>query len=102
LLNTSPAATGESHNGPDPSAVYRMRFLDLAPDSLRWTWERSTDGGSTFEELWRLRYERAWLRSGYLAEGKRSACVRTGVRLPAGHLRVTAGSGFSQSLVSGH
>jgi hypothetical protein len=36
-----------------------MRFFDLARDSLTWTWERSLDGGATFEELWRLGYERA-------------------------------------------
>ena len=48
-----------NHNGPDPDAVYRMRFFDIARDSLQWTWERSTDGAATFEELWRLRYERA-------------------------------------------
>ena len=48
-----------SHNGPDRAAVYRMRFFDIAHDSLQWTWERSTDGATTFEELWRLRYERA-------------------------------------------
>ena len=48
-----------NHNGPDRDAVYRMRFFDIARDSLQWTWERSTDGASTFEELWRLRYERA-------------------------------------------
>ena len=47
-----------NHNGPDRDAVYRMRFFDIAHDSLQWTWERSTDGASTFEELWRLRYER--------------------------------------------
>ena len=51
--------TCANHNGPDRDAVYRMRFFDIARDSLQWTWERSTDGASTFEELWRLRYERA-------------------------------------------
>jgi hypothetical protein len=47
------------HNGPDADAVYRMRFFDIASDSLTWTWERSQDGRATFEELWRLEYERA-------------------------------------------
>jgi hypothetical protein len=47
------------HNGPEPSAVYRMRFFDIAQDSLTWAWERSLDGRDGFEELWRLAYERA-------------------------------------------
>ena len=46
-----------THNGP-PGATYRMRWFDVEPDSLTWTWERSLDG-EAFEELWRLHYERA-------------------------------------------
>jgi hypothetical protein len=49
----------DEHNGPERDAVYRMRFFDIARDSLTWTWERSVDGRETYEELWRLRYERA-------------------------------------------
>jgi hypothetical protein len=49
----------EHHNAPEPDAVYRMRFFDITQDSLTWTWERSVDAGATFEELWRLAYERA-------------------------------------------
>lgn len=48
-----------THNGSERDAAYRMRFFDIAADSLAWTWERSTDGGDRFDELWRLRYERA-------------------------------------------
>ena len=48
----------EDHNAPEPDAVYRMRFFDIERDSLTWAWERSLDGGVTFEELWRLAYER--------------------------------------------
>jgi hypothetical protein len=48
----------ESHNGTERDAVYRMRFFDIAPDSLTWTWERSLDGSATFDELWRLEYVR--------------------------------------------
>ena len=51
----------EDHNGPERDAVYRMRFFDIAADSLTWTWERSLDGRETFEELWRLDYSRARL-----------------------------------------
>jgi hypothetical protein len=47
----------DRHNGPYPEAVYRMRCLDISRNSLTWVWERSLDG-ETFEELWRLRYER--------------------------------------------
>jgi hypothetical protein len=48
----------EHHNAPEAQAVYRMRFFDIEHDSLSWTWERSLDGGATFDELWRLAYER--------------------------------------------
>jgi hypothetical protein len=48
----------EEHNGPEADAVYRMRFFDIEPNSLTWSWERSVDGGATFDELWRLAYER--------------------------------------------
>jgi hypothetical protein len=47
------------HNGPERDAVYRMRFFDVAGDSLTWAWERSLGGSDCFEELWRLEYERA-------------------------------------------
>jgi hypothetical protein len=46
------------HNGPDAQAVYRMRWFDIERDSLTWTWEKSLDG-ETYQELWRLAYERA-------------------------------------------
>jgi hypothetical protein len=49
----------EDHNGPEPDAVYRMRFFDIASDSLTWTWERSLDRPDGYEELWRLEYARA-------------------------------------------
>jgi len=48
-----------SHSAPEASAVYRMRFSELAKDSLTWSWERSLDGEQTFEELWRIDYARA-------------------------------------------
>ena len=49
----------DDHNAPEADATYRMRFFDIAADSLSWTWERSLDRGRSFEELWRLAYERA-------------------------------------------
>jgi hypothetical protein len=48
-----------AHNGPERDALYRMRFFDIERGSLSWTWERSLDAGASFDELWRLRYDRA-------------------------------------------
>jgi hypothetical protein len=47
------------HNAAEEHAVFRMRFSDIATDSLTWCWERSLDGETTFEERWRIAYERA-------------------------------------------
>ena len=48
----------DRHNAQPPDACYRMRFFDIEPGSLTWTWERSADGGSTYDEVWRIAYER--------------------------------------------
>jgi hypothetical protein len=48
----------DRHNGP-LDTVYRMRWLDITRDTLTWVWERSSDGGASFDELWRLAYARA-------------------------------------------
>ena len=48
----------DRHNGP-VDTVYRMRWFDIGRTSLTWVWERSSDGGTTFAELWLLAYERA-------------------------------------------
>jgi hypothetical protein len=37
---------------------YRMVFRDVGPESFRWTWERSTDGGTTWEIRWDIAYTR--------------------------------------------
>jgi len=47
----------DRHNGP-ADTIYRMRWFDIGRTSLTWVWERSSDGGTTFAELWRLAYER--------------------------------------------
>ena len=47
-----------SHNAPDASAVYRMRFFEIMEGALTWSWERSLDGEQSFDELWRIAYER--------------------------------------------
>ncbi len=36
----------------------RMVFYDLTPKSLRWSWERTTDGGATWEALMLIEYQR--------------------------------------------
>lgn len=37
----------------------RMVWYDIEDDSLSWNWERSTDGGDTWELLWQISYRRA-------------------------------------------
>lgn len=39
-------------------AVQRMVFSDIAEDSLEWTWQNSSDGGDTWEEIWTISYRR--------------------------------------------
>ena len=41
-----------------PAVEYRMVFRDIQPESFRWTWERSTDGGATWEIRWDIAYTR--------------------------------------------
>jgi hypothetical protein len=38
--------------------LQRMVWLDVAADSLRWEWQRSTDGGTTWEVSWPIDYRR--------------------------------------------
>ena len=39
--------------------MQRMVFRDIKPDSLIWDWQRSTDQGKTWENLWTIFYRRA-------------------------------------------
>lgn len=39
-------------------ARQRMVWLNIAADSLDWHWDRSEDGGATWQTLWALHYER--------------------------------------------
>ena len=41
-----------------PAVEYRMVFREIQPESFRWTWERSTDGGATWEVRWDIAYTR--------------------------------------------
>ena len=36
----------------------RMIFHDIRPDSLIWDWQRSTDQGKTWENMWTINYRR--------------------------------------------
>lgn len=37
----------------------RMRFYDIAENSMTWDWEQSRDGGKTWSLQWRIFYERS-------------------------------------------
>ncbi len=39
--------------------INRMVFADITPDSIEWSWQRSTDGGSTWTDLWNISYRRS-------------------------------------------
>jgi hypothetical protein len=39
--------------------VQRMVWLDVDADTLRWEWQRSGDGGTTWEVAWAIDYRRA-------------------------------------------
>jgi hypothetical protein len=43
----------------DGPVAKRMVFWDIRLDAFDWRWERSADGGTTWEHLWSIRYERA-------------------------------------------
>lgn len=40
------------------SVYQRMVFYDITKDSFEWDWERSFDGGKTWELRWRIHYMR--------------------------------------------
>lgn len=39
--------------------LQRMVFYDIERDGFAWNWERSDDGGATWQMRWQIRYERA-------------------------------------------
>ncbi|MDZ7773900.1 MAG: hypothetical protein U5K31_14335 [Balneolaceae bacterium] len=48
--------------GMDPQGnevLQRMVFHEITRDSLTWDWERSADGGESWQLQWRIRYRRA-------------------------------------------
>lgn len=38
--------------------MQRMVFHDIKPDSLIWDWQRSSDQGKTWENMWTINYHR--------------------------------------------
>lgn len=49
-------STTEHEDGRDVEK--RMVFSDIGPDAFSWRWERSGDGGRTWEVLWTIDYGR--------------------------------------------
>ncbi len=41
------------------SVLQRMVWLDVTPDAFRWEWQRSGDGGATWDLAWAIDYRRA-------------------------------------------
>jgi hypothetical protein len=41
-----------------PDAQQRMVFRDIRPESFRWTWELSEDGGASWQIRWDIAYTR--------------------------------------------
>lgn len=49
------------HNGFTPDgkpALMRMVYKNIQPSEFDWSWERSTDGGKTWQVLWPIHYKR--------------------------------------------
>jgi hypothetical protein len=36
----------------------RMVYADITPQSLTWRWQRSNDGGATWNDVWVINYTR--------------------------------------------
>ncbi len=51
-LRTKPAERKGKTN------ISRMVFRNIKKKSLNWDWQRSTDGGKTWSDLWNIHYER--------------------------------------------
>ncbi|RMD94282.1 MAG: DUF1579 domain-containing protein [Calditrichaeota bacterium] len=39
--------------------ISRMVFRNIKPNSLDWDWQRSLDGGKTWQDVWNIHYERS-------------------------------------------
>ncbi len=49
-------STEEVVEGKD--VLLRMVFYDIAADELEWSWERSDDGGESWQQKWHIHYRR--------------------------------------------
>jgi hypothetical protein len=41
------------------TVLQRMVWLDVTADAFRWQWQRSADGGSSWDVVWEIDYRRA-------------------------------------------
>ena len=41
------------------AVLQRMVWLDVTTDALRWQWQRSRDGGASWDVVWEIDYRRA-------------------------------------------
>ena len=39
-------------------ALFRMRWENIEPNAFDWSWQRSVDGGETWDPLWEIEYRR--------------------------------------------
>ena len=64
LVLTGKYAAGVMELRTEPKAqdhkllVNRMRFTNIETDTLNWHWQRSEDGGETWQDSWTIRYAR--------------------------------------------
>ena len=42
----------------DAGSLFRMRWENIERDSFDWSWQRSDDGGDTWDSLWEIEYTR--------------------------------------------
>ncbi len=42
----------------DKAIKQRMVWYNIQPDTLEWNWERSEDGGATWQVMWHIHYRR--------------------------------------------
>jgi len=53
VLSTEPVKTPDGKE-----SISRMIFYNITKNSFDWNWEKSTDGGKTWELNWKIRYVR--------------------------------------------